>query len=110
MRIALASLLVLVPLVGPHLYRAVQQWGTSTATIGFTETNNLSGTLPALVTVDDEGTIETVATCQPPSDGTGSSCTAPVRLRRGTHSVKVSVRHPDGRWTPQSEPTVINVQ
>ena len=108
-RLLLGLLLVLVPLVAPYLYRTARQWGTASATIGFTETNSAAGELTAIVTIDDDATIETIATCKPASDGKGSSCTAPVRLRRGAHAVKVRVMHSDGRWTPESEPTVIDV-
>jgi hypothetical protein len=77
-------------------------------TLGFQETNQATGTLPAVITLGDGTAIEALATCEPRPEGP-SSCSAPARIPRGPHIVRVRVMHPDGRWTPDSEPTSIDV-
>jgi hypothetical protein len=107
-RLELGLRIVLVALVGVAAAMLAWSFRASEATIGFDETNGASGTLASVVTVDRKTQMTASATCRPRETGP-SDCRLSLKLPSGEHFIQVRVKHPDGRWTPDSTPTVIEV-
>ena len=100
--------MILVALVGVAAAMVVRFFRGSEATIGFDETNRAAGSLPAIVTVDRATQMEATATCIP-RQGAPSDCRLSLKLPSGEHVIQLRLKHPDGRWTPDSAPTVIAI-
>src|SRR5262245_4698742 len=100
-RLEIGLRIVLVALVGVAVAMVVRFFRGSEATIGFEETNGASGTLPAIVTVDRDRQMTATATCRP-VEAAPSDCRLSLKLPPGEHFIQVRVKHPDGRWTPDS--------
>jgi hypothetical protein len=104
----MALRIILVALVGVAAAMVVLFFRESEVTIGFDETNRASGTLPAIVTVDRDRQMTTTASCRA-REGAPSECRLSLKLPSGEHFIQIRLQHPDGRWTPDSDPTVIEV-
>jgi hypothetical protein len=108
-RLEIALPIILVVLVAAAAAVVVRYFMGIEATIGFDEANRASGTFPAIVTVDRDRQVQATATCRPRQDGP-SECQVALRLRRGEYFIQVRLKHPDGRWTPDSTPTLIEIR
>jgi len=107
-RLEIGLRIVLIALVGVAAAMLVRFFHKSEATIGFDETNGASGTLAVIVTVDRTMQVTATATCQP-RENAPSDCRLSLVLPSGEHFIQVRVKQPDGRWTPDSAPTILEV-
>ncbi|HEX5110062.1 MAG TPA: hypothetical protein VFV95_16530 [Vicinamibacterales bacterium] len=108
-RLEIALPVVLVALVVVAAAVAVRYFMGIEATIGFDEANRAAGTFPAIVTVDRDRQVQTTAICRARQDGP-SDCRVVVKLRRGDYFIQVRLKHPDGRWTPDSAAALIEIR
>ena len=107
-RLELGLRIVLIALVGVAVAMLVRFFHKSEATIAFDETNGASGTLDAIVTVDRTTQMTATATCRA-KENAPSDCRLSLELPSGEHFIQVRVKQPDGRWSPDSTPTVLEV-
>ena len=107
-RLEIGLRLVLIALVGVAAAMLARFFHRSEATIGFDETNGASGTLAVIVTVDRTTQMAATATCRP-RENAPSDCRLSLEVPSGEHFIQVRVKQPDGRWTPDSTPTVLEV-